>query len=649
MEIYSPDALGEAKTIMDYLRDTNCNLMQLLSEPYQFADQAKAHFDALVGNGRTLSQRLEDLYIAPAVRRSIRQTLRIVDEIVDIEHGVPKKIFIEMARDPAKEVKKSRTESRKDKLIALYRACQADSGELFQRLEREEDSRLRSDKLFLYYTQFGKCMYSGKPIDLEALLRGESFDIDHIFPQSKVKDNSLDNRVIVINTLNREKSNIYPIQEDIRQKMQPFWAMLKSKGMISQQKYDRLVRNTKLTDSELSAFVARQLVETRQSTKALATILQETYGDRVVYSKAGNVSDFRQQFGLVKCRDVNDLHHAKDAYLNIVVGNVYDTKFTEDFFRNIEREKYSLKKIFEFDTPGAWDKTESIKTVKKYMEKNNVMVTWMPHEASGKIFDLTLVGAGKAKVNKKRGLDKDKYGGYTMRYCAYFCLVEHRIGKKRVRSMKQVYMYQKDAYEQNPEEYCRNILMLNEPKVIVRRILVGTLLELNGKRLILTAGEEGRIKLNHTYQLVVGDKYDQYIKDASKYNDRCTAQNKELPVTVFDGISNEENIDLYHELIRKCKTPVYSACFGTFNIMAEEMEKCEDTFKAMSTLSQIRILLEAIKAFRCNAVYANFKQLSGQQNRGRIRINDKISELDTAYLIDQSVTGLYEHRIDLLK
>ena len=31
---------------------------------------------------------------------------------------------------------------------------------------------------------------------------------------------------------------------------------------------------------------------------------------------------------IYKSREINDLHHAKDAYLNIVVGNVFDTKFT---------------------------------------------------------------------------------------------------------------------------------------------------------------------------------------------------------------------------------------------------------------------------------------------------------------------------------
>lgn len=33
---------------------------------------------------------------------------------------------------------------------------------------------------------------------------------------------------------------------------------------------------------------------------------------------------------MIKVREVNDFHHAKDAYLNIVVGNTYYVKFTKD-------------------------------------------------------------------------------------------------------------------------------------------------------------------------------------------------------------------------------------------------------------------------------------------------------------------------------
>ena len=127
--------------------------------------------------------------------------------------------------------------------------------------------------------------------------------------------------------------------------MLPFWSMLHDKKMIGDKKYDRLKRNTELTEDELASFVQRQLTETQQSTKALAQLLKERYPEsEIVYSKAGNISEFRQKFEMLKCREVNDLHHAKDAYLNIVVGNVYKTEFTDRFFLNIRKENYSLKK-----------------------------------------------------------------------------------------------------------------------------------------------------------------------------------------------------------------------------------------------------------------------------------------------------------------
>ena len=56
---------------------------------------------------------------------------------------------------------------------------------------------LKSDKLYLYFTQFGKCMYTGENIDLGDLFNKNLYDIDHIYPQSKIKDDSLDNRVLV--------------------------------------------------------------------------------------------------------------------------------------------------------------------------------------------------------------------------------------------------------------------------------------------------------------------------------------------------------------------------------------------------------------------------------------------------------------------
>ena len=40
-------------------------------------------------------------------------------------------------------------------------------------------------------------MYSGEDIELSEIYNKNIYDIDHIYPQSKIKDDSIDNRVLV--------------------------------------------------------------------------------------------------------------------------------------------------------------------------------------------------------------------------------------------------------------------------------------------------------------------------------------------------------------------------------------------------------------------------------------------------------------------
>lgn len=302
---------------MPMLRLHNVNLSALMSDSYQFASEAEKLRNENMGMDNSLEKQIEDLYISPSVKRSVRQTLKIMDEVVDIKKSAPKKIFIEVVRGGEENQKGKRTLSRKDRLIELYKSCRKESDYLFEKLNNESENRLRSDKLYLYYTQFGKCMYSGDEIDFDAMISdNKTYDIDHIFPQSRVDDDSLENKVLVKSVLNREKTNVYPIDESIRKKMYPFWKMLNDKGVISDKKFDRLVRNTPLTDKELSDFVARQLVETQQSAKAIISLVKSYYpSSKIIFSKAKNVSRFRQQYDFIKCRDLNNCHHARDGRL----------------------------------------------------------------------------------------------------------------------------------------------------------------------------------------------------------------------------------------------------------------------------------------------------------------------------------------------
>lgn len=148
-----------------------------------------------------------------------------------------------------------------------------------------------------------------------------------------------------------------------------------------------MVRNYPLSDEELSQFISRQLVETRQSTKAVANILEQLYprpDTEIVYVKAALASEFRHQYDMLKCREVNDLHHAKDAYLNIVVGNAYNVKFTHNkanFIKGLQNndKAYTVKldSMLKHNIDGAWiaDNNESLNIVKSTMNKNNIRYT----------------------------------------------------------------------------------------------------------------------------------------------------------------------------------------------------------------------------------------------------------------------------------
>ncbi|MBQ2463074.1 MAG: type II CRISPR RNA-guided endonuclease Cas9, partial [Clostridia bacterium] len=235
---------GEQKTVMDMLREKNLVLMQILSQEYPFGKLAQSHLDETLGNKTSLSDKLDALYVSPAVERAIRQALKIVDEVVGIRKAPPEKIFIEVARDVNGKNQKQRTSSRKEQLQALYRSCKeqghALSRELEERLAAETDDSLRNDRLFLYYRQNGKDMYTGKPMELEEVLAGKRYDRDHIFPRSIIKDDSLDNLVLVNSRDNREKTNDYPLKEEIRARMLPEWTAMRKRGQISEKTYSRL-------------------------------------------------------------------------------------------------------------------------------------------------------------------------------------------------------------------------------------------------------------------------------------------------------------------------------------------------------------------------------------------------------------------------
>lgn len=100
----------------------------------------------------------------------------------------------------------------------------------------------KSKEVCRTYDAMGKCMYSGEPIDLSRL--GVDYDIDHIHPQMRVKDDSITNRVLVKKELNAAKGDKYPIPDSIRSnpEVRKLWTTLKAKKLINDERYARRKR-----------------------------------------------------------------------------------------------------------------------------------------------------------------------------------------------------------------------------------------------------------------------------------------------------------------------------------------------------------------------------------------------------------------------
>ncbi|MDD7410567.1 MAG: type II CRISPR RNA-guided endonuclease Cas9 [Fusobacterium gastrosuis] len=682
---------GEFLNIIKMMWETNNNLMELLSYNYEFLENIEKYNNDEIFEKKkfTYEDLVSDLQVSPSVKKMIWKALVITQEIKKITKKVPKKIFIEMARDVVSD--KKRTEKRKDKLLELYKEIKKGESlkELEQNLKNSSNDDLKSKKLYLYYIQLGKCMYSGEEINLSDLFNDNLYDIDHIYPQSKIKDDSFNNTVLVKKTINIEKTDEM-LSKEIREKQLNFWTMLKEKGLITNEKYERLTRTTPFTDEELAGFINRQIVETRQATKVLANILKNIYGEdtRVVYVKAGLTSDFRQQFGIYKFRELNDYHHAHDGYLNIIVGNVYNTMFTDNPINFIkgkenkgnkveteeekrkkgENRKYNLKKVFEKET-DIWNKDEMLPQIKRYVYKIRPLFTSESFERKGKFYDVQYKKKGKNLIPKKEGMDGEKYGGYSGIENSFFVIFEYLKGKKIEKKIDTIPIYLRETLRKDEEiiEYLKEKNKIDgDIKILIKNVKMNSKINYLGDIYCLRGKpDEGRLAVKYEKQLIL--KYENYeIMRKIIKNIENLKQNKELLLEKLSKLlkksKNDKNLlleeinqkldNLFEELYFKVSNGEFSKIFSNITIpLLEYLNKSKITIESYKTLelySKIRGIEEIFNVLT-KVINFNLSDINGHKATTSSRLTISKIFNDDFYILNQSPTGLFEKKIYLPK
>lgn len=263
------------------------------------------------------------------VRRSVNQTLRIVNEIIK-EYGSPQFVSIELARDLSKNYKERK------RITLNQKERESDNAILYNELIEEWhiDRPTGQDilKLKLYKEQNCKCMYSGKVLIAKRLFEPNYVQIDHILPISKSMNDSYNNKALVIADENQNKGNRTPFEYfgNDEKRWHEFEARVNT--IYNREKQRNLLKET-ITEDDQKEFISRNINDTRYMSKLLLEIFnkylkmapvkhEENKKRKVVYSVSGATTSYlRKCWGINKLRDDGDSHHAVDACIIATVND----------------------------------------------------------------------------------------------------------------------------------------------------------------------------------------------------------------------------------------------------------------------------------------------------------------------------------------
>lgn len=604
-------------SILDLMWKTNQNFMEIYEGgAYDFKEQVeKLNAEYLKGKaGDPLKELIDESYVSPGMKRSLFQTMGIIRElqhILHIDHF--DKVFVECARSKSKNKKKP--DSRKKNLETYIKAAKKevdDSKRLLAELNEKTESELRSKRLFHYFMQLGRDVYTGEVIDLNKL--SSDYDIDHIIPQALVKDDSFLNTVLVSRGKNNSKDKDYPLKEGFVTPEAVKWIQtLRNTKLMPKEKMDRILRKDPLRDDELMGFINRQLVFTNQAVKAVCDILKLTSPKtEVIYSKAGLVSDFRGMFKLPKVRDLNDFHHANDAYLNIVVGDVYNQKFnnrvTQEWINGIRQNGGSYKAgpewIFRHEErtrdgrrviwiPCDYKKDEdgkeiesprpdsTINKVRKTLSWNDPMVTFKQKiqpgkqgffnkisykkgaESSEDNFPLKKVPEGKDPVEWMR-----KYGSYSDMITPYYSLVKSKKKKGYVYSLEGVptivqASFSEEHFLEDMQDYFRSQGLV-EPEVLILKLPIKTILKMPVEgghvKLAITGRSGSSICCINASQPTMDAEHKTYFKMICNIIGSNAPAGQKKDLSKYKGLKCEEIIE-GEQLISRAKNKEFLLYF----------------------------------------------------------------------------------------
>lgn len=665
---YIEPSCNVGKSIMDLMEETNENFMQIITkEKYNFQKQIDNE------NIKNLSAKLSyetvgKLATSPANKKGIYQALKIVNELIDYMGYEPDNISIEMARS---EDEKARKSSKHDYLKKVYAGLKNEIDN-YKQLSKElndvnNDMLNNSERLFLYFIQEGKSLYSGQRLSIDSL---ELYEVDHIIPRTLVKDDSKDNKALVLKEENQLKGSTLNVPNEFKTSANfKWWKSLLDKKLISSKKYYRLLKK-EYTDEDVKGFINRQLVETRQICKHIATILNKMYENtEIVYLHADLSSNFRKKYQLYKFRAINDHHHAHDAYLSAVLGSykkhcLYDfdqnkLKFLKlDNNNNKNSYGYVLNSI-DYNEYIEYKQTgEAILTTKEFIDRvsntlyqNDCIISRKTEIKTGELYNQTKNKKGGNGVPLKDNLPVDLYGAYTKLDTSYGVVVKY--AKKNKESQRligiPIYYSVKSMHNRNLlDTYIRQTLKLSDNDTVeIIKDKIQLYSEIKISQIIKTNGEEKTIT-KHCILASLSSKGaelwngKQFYFSKEKYAKWKYTLNKLFNNSKMEYYyinNNKYTInEIYENQLDEIIEYILSKIATEHQIYYEKLDKLyKIKLNNVNSIEQKEYFIkQLLQMLQCNSLNANFKPFASVDRFGRL----SCQSISGAYIYSSSVTGV---------
>lgn len=636
---------NDGENIIEKLERTPLNFMQIINDKdYGFNKQLEELMPK--NSGKIKYEDVAEIPTSPANKRAIWQSICVVEEIEKIMKNPPQNIYIEFAR--AEDSKKQMKDTRQKQLMKKYEEIEKQIKELkdydhnvYLQLKKHQNEKTLTEKMYLYYIQNGKCLYSGKPLDIDEL---NKYEVDHILPQSYIKDDSIDNKALVLKQENQRKKDSLLLTDEIINNRIEWWKSLLDSGLISQTKYYKLIRRKMFgTDNDREKFVQRQLVETRQITKHVTNLLKNQYTNTDIYAIRGELThNFREKYGIYKNRNVNNYHHAQDAYILSIIGNILRKEW-----RGTEQFKYSeyVKNYFKDERNkfekngmilGLINKKIDIAKIKQVMEYKDCYISRMLEEGTGAFYNQTLYSPKeKPVIPLKNNKKAEKYGGYSGVQKAY-CTIYGYINNKNEKEYQLVGIPIQISYEikegkQTLENYIKNTYLRDKQysnfKIIRNKILINQeYLDENNEPMRLCSDVE--IRANK--ELVVNSKMAEIIYLMNLEENRLDDKQKEK--------LNKGYLELFDYLLKKLKNE-----YKIFSSICEKLINNYSKFENLEKQNKKAVINGLIDLMETGQ--GNLKAIGLTEREGRKSgQNFKTKRLLEMAFMDKSVTGMYERR-----